>query len=149
MRQSRIDAGRQDQGVTNLVEYVIISGILMILMIVVMFTANTAFMEDPARTASHHAFVDIGNGLSTRIVDIYVIAPMNGRITTKFDIPDDVASRDYFVEAMHSGTNQDITVSRGDIKSSISLAGIGATRGVTGNTTGRGWNKITYDSGGV
>ena len=149
MRQSCIDAEGHDQGVTNLLEYVIISGIMMVLMIVVMFTANTAFMEDPARTACHHAFVDIGNGLSTRIVDIYIIAPTNGRITTKFDIPDDVASKDYFVEATHVGTNQDITVSRGDIKTSISLAGIGATRGVTGNTTGRGWNKITYDSAGV
>jgi hypothetical protein len=138
------------EGISSLLEYIFISGTLLILLVVLMFLVNAVFMEGPANTLQYHAFTDIGNGVSTRIVDLYIIAPYNGTINTKFDIPDEVAGRDYFVEAnpSFSGVDQVIEVRRGDIFSRISLAGIGASRGVTGNTTGRGWNKICYDSTG-
>lgn len=134
-----------DDGVTNLMEYLTFSGVLLVLLVVVMITVNAVFMEGPADTLQYHAFVDIGNGISTRIVDMYVIAPANGSISTRFDIPDDVAGRDYLVEATLSGLDQQILLSSGDIRSRISVAGIGATMGVTGNTTGAGWNIIEYD----
>jgi hypothetical protein len=138
-----------EEGVTRLMEYVIVSGVLLLLMVVMIFTVNAVFMEGPANTLRYHAFVDIGNGVSTRIVDLYVIAPGNGTIATKFDIPDDVAGADYFVNADMTGANQVIQVQGGGIQSQIAIAGIGATRGVTGNTTGAGWNMIHYDSSGV
>ncbi len=138
-----------EEGVTRLMEYVIVSGVLLLLMVVMIFTVNAVFMEGPANTLRYHAFVDIGNGVSTRIVDLYVIAPGNGTIATKFDIPDDVAGADYFVNADMTGASQVIQVQGGGIQSQIAIAGIGATRGVTGNTTGAGWNMIHYDSSGV
>ena len=138
-----------EEGVSRLMEYVIVSGVLLLLMVVMIFTVNTVFMEGPANNLRYHAFVDIGNGVSTRIVDLYVIAPGNGTIATKFDIPDDVAGADYFVNAGMTGANQVIQVEGGGIQSRIAIAGIGATRGVTGNTTGAGWNMIHYDSSGV
>ena len=139
-----------EEGVTRLMEYVIISGVLLVLMIVMMFTINAVFMEGPADKLRYHAFVDIGNGISTRIVDLYVIAPGSGTIATKFDIPDDVAGRDYFVDVNVTAerAKQTIEVRGGNIKSTVAIAGIGATRGVSGNTTGAGWNMIQYDSGG-
>jgi hypothetical protein len=136
-------------GVTSLLEYIFISGTLLLLLVVLMFLVNAVFMEGPANTLCYHAYTDIGNGVSTRIVDLYIIAPYNGTINTTFDIPDDVANRDYFVEAKGTGSATMIKVSRGNIYSSISLAGIGSTRGVVGNTTGHGWNRIIYNSGGV
>ena len=147
----RISEGMNEDGTTRLMEYVIISGVLLLLMVVMMFTVNAALMEGPADKLRYHAFVDIGNGVSTRIVDLYVIAPDNGTITTKFDIPDDVAGKGYFVEAWMEGgnqANQAILVRSGSVQSKIAIAGIGATRGVTGTTTGAGWNVIQYDSGG-
>jgi hypothetical protein len=149
MKPQTTDRDR-DAAVSSLIEYVMISGILMFLMVVMMLLANTHFMEGPANQVSYSAFTDIGNGISTRIVDVYITAPYNGTISTSFDIPDDVASKDYFVEIGLGAnpTDQDVQVSRDFIRSRISLAGIGATRGVTGNTTGRGMNRISYDSGG-
>lgn len=140
-----------ESGVTNLVEYVTITGILMVLLIVTIFATNAIFMQGPSDKLAYHSFVDVGNGISTRIVDIYVIAPDTGTITTDFDIPDDVAGSDYFVEMTtgESSSDQKVMVSRGDIRSTISIAGIGATMGVTGNTTGRGINRLTYNSSGV
>lgn len=133
-----------------MIEYVMISGILMFLLVVLLLLVNANFMEGPANTLSYTAFSDIGNGVSTRIVDVYILAPRNGTLSTAFDIPDDVAGKDYFVE-IGPGANpvdQDVRVSRGGIMSHVSLAGIGASRGVTGNTTGKGINRISYNSGG-
>jgi hypothetical protein len=133
-----------------MVEYVMISGVLMGLLMVLLLLVNTNIMEDPANRLAYVAFTDIGNGVSTRIVDVYAIVPRDGTITTRFDIPDDIAGKDYFIE-IGPGANpvdQDVTVSRGFLETSVSLAGVGASRGVAGNTTGRGMNRISYDSGG-
>jgi len=127
-----------------------VSGVLMALLVVMMLLVNSTFMETPANRLSYNAFTDIGNGISTRIVDVYALAPSDGYISTGFDIPDDVAGKDYFV-LIGGGNNpvdQDVQVSRDLVQIHISLAGIGASRGVTGNTTGRGLNRISYDSGG-
>jgi Flp pilus assembly pilin Flp len=148
MKQSTIDCLRNDEGITTMVEYASISAILVVLLIVIMFSVNAAFMEEPANKVRYYAFTDIGNGISARIVDIYLIAPENGTITTMFDIPDEVMMGPYFVDVT-AGIDQNILVHKGDIKSTISLSGIGATKGVMGKTTGSGWNRITYDSRGV
>ena len=139
-----------EQGVANLIEYVMISGVLMGLLVVMLLLVNTYIMEDPANRLVYVAFTDIGNGVSTRIVDVYAIAPRDGMISTKFDIPDDIAGKDYSV-AIGPGTNpvdQDVTVSRGIIETHIALAGVGASRGVAGNTTGKGMNWISFNSAG-
>ncbi|TAJ45390.1 hypothetical protein [Methanofollis fontis] len=138
-----------DEGVSNLLQYVYISGVLIVLLVITMFAVNAAFMEGPANKLKYHAYVDIGNGLSTRIVDVYMIAPDNGTIATEFDIPDDVAEQDYMVELDGSGGDQVVAIYRDDIRSSISIAGIGVTMGVTGNTTSGGINRIVYNSSGV
>lgn len=139
-----------ESAVANLVEYIMISGVLMGLLIVMLLLVNTNIMEDPANRLSYIAFTDIGNGISTRIVDIYGIAPRDGNITTRFDIPDDIAGRDYFVDIGPGAdpVDQDVMVSRGDLETHIALAGVGASRGVAGNTTGKGMNRISYDSAG-
>jgi len=61
------------------------------------------------------AFTDIGNGVSTRIVDVYAIAPRDGMNSTKFDIPDDIAGKDYSVRdraGQQIRSIQDVTVSK-------------------------------------
>jgi hypothetical protein len=133
-----------------MIEYILISGVLMGLLIVMLLLVNTNIMENPANRLVYVAFTDIGNGVSTRIVDVYAIAPRDGTISTHFDLPDDIVGRDYFVE-IGPGANpvdQDVKVSRGDLETDIALAGVGASRGVAGNTTGRGMNMILYNSSG-
>jgi len=153
-RSCTTDRGWRDDGITNLMEYISITAIMMILLVAVMFTVNAVFMEGPSNTLRFHAFTDIGNGISVRIVDIYVIAPspvgdpakIRGEITSQFDIPDDVAGAEYFVEMEPTNEiKQKILVGRGDIQSRIDIAGIGASKGVSGNTTSSGWNIIQYN----
>ena len=122
----------------------------MALFIVMLLLVNANFMEGPANTLTYSAFTDISNGISTRIVDTYAIAPDTGNITSRFDIPDNIAGRGYFVEIgnTYDLTAQTVTVSRGSIVTNVAIAGIGSTRRAGGNTTGTGMNRISYDSGG-
>ena len=73
MKQQITDR-KGDEGVSNLIEYVLISGILMVLLVVMMLMVNSTIMEGPVNTVSYAAFTDIGNGVSTRIVDVYLTA---------------------------------------------------------------------------
>ena len=65
-------------------------------------------------TLSYYAFTDIGNGVSTRIVDVYSIAPQNGTLVTQFNLPDDIGGENYFVDIEPSANqnDQDIVVWR-------------------------------------
>ncbi len=144
-----------EHAVANLIEYIMISGVLMTLLIVMLLLVNTNIMEDPANRLVYVTFTDIGNGVSTRIVDVYAIGPSDGTICTHFDIPDDIAGKDYFVEigGRQNPVNADeidqyIQISRGSLEARISLAGIGASREATGTTTGKGMNRISYNSEG-
>ena len=140
----------RERGVSEMIEYVIVSGILLLLFMVMLLLVNANFMQGPSETLQYTAFTDIGNGVSTRIVDMYSIAPTNGTISSAFDIPDDVGGQDYTVEIYSGATAADqyAKVYRGIIASNISLGGISATRNVSGNTTGQGMNRLSYDSAG-
>ena len=142
---------REDAGVSSLVEYLIISGILILFIVITVPIVTTVFIDQPTNTLTQYAFIDIGNGMSTRIIDFYSVIPHYNKcaISTKFDIPDDVGGRDYRVEIIHSAERKDdfIVISRGDYEARISLAGIGATENfgwAGGNTTASGLNRIEY-----
>ena len=144
-----------EHAAANMIEYIMVSGVLMGLLMVMMLLVNANIMEGPADRLSFVAFTDVGNGISTRMVDVYAIAPTDGTITTSFDIPDDIAGKAYYVEVGTRSNpvndlyeSQYIIVQRGYLQSSIDIAGIGASRGVAGNTTGKGMNRISYDSRG-
>jgi hypothetical protein len=139
-----------DEGISNLIEYLMITSTLVILMLILMLSIYPVFFEGPVYQLRSNSFLDIGNGVSTRIVDLYVIAPDNGAITSKFDIPNDVAGKGYFVDIITRTEGKDVIIVSGDnIREQISLAGIGATIGVGGNTSSSGLNEIYYSSAGV
>jgi hypothetical protein len=139
-----------------MIEYLMVTAVIMGLFIVMLLLVNTNIMEDPANRLVYVAFTDIGNGVSTRMIDVYAISPNDGTIFTKFDIPDDIAGNDYSVE-VGSRQNQDsgefndqyIRIYRNYLSTDIALSGIGVTRNVGGSTTGKGMNTICYNSSGV
>jgi len=137
---------RNNEAVSSMLEYIIISSVLMLLMVILALTITNSVILPPINQYTEYAFIDIGNGVSTRIVDLYVIAPDNGNITTLYDIPDDIAGREYFVTIVTATTGDHVTVYRENIQRNVSLAGIGATLKAGGKTTGHGMNKITYRS---
>ena len=147
----RVRSLRSDKGVSTLVEYLMITAILITLMIITMLVLNTVMMQEPSDRLNYYAFTDISNGVSTRIVDVYVIAPFPGALSTKINLPDDVAGKSYYVEITPrfinvENTTDEVIVSKGSVNYHASLAGIGSTLGVVGNTTGGGFNRIRFMS---
>jgi len=130
MKRSRCSS----DAVSNLIGYIMVTGILMVLMSMVMITANDALMERPAELFTYHSYVDIGNGMSARIVDIYTIAPVKGSVVSNFAMPDDVLGYSYTITVRNSGVDQEIVVKGARTETVISLAGIGASRMVSGTT---------------
>lgn len=133
-----------------MIEYVMVSGVIMVLFITMLLLVNANFMEGPVNTLSYYSFTDIGNGVSTRIVDVYAIAPEEGNISSNFDLPDDIGGKSYTVEIVGDTTGQKVAISRDYIISHTALAGVGASKHgqAGGNTTGAGVNRISYDSRG-
>src|SRR5512139_3566387 len=105
-----------ESAIANMIEYLMITGVIMVLFIVMILLVNTNIMEDPANRLTYVAFTDIGNGVSTRVVDVYSLAPASGSITSQFDIPDEIVGRSYFVDIEGIETGQNVTVSRGNLK---------------------------------
>ena len=140
-----------DQGVATIVEYMMITAILVTLLIVTMLVLNTVMYQEPSDRLNYYAFTDISNGISTRIVDVYMVAPFPGEMITKFDIPNDVAGKSYNVDITSrfvnlENTTDEVIVSRGSVNYHASLAGISSTLGVAGSTTGSGLNRIRFNS---
>jgi hypothetical protein len=150
MRPGYLGKNHAETGVSTLIEYVMISTIMVILFVVILLEVNANFMQGPAETLQYNAFTDIGNGVSTRIVDVYAIAPTTGNISSSFTLPDEIAGQNYFVDIYTGATEADqgVMVYQGNIVSNISIAGISSTRNVSGNTTGSGFSYISYDSQG-
>lgn len=148
--RNTIDSHQQHEGgVSNIIEYILISSILLIFMVILLTTLNPLLIEGPMDQLTRHAYIDIGNGVSTRMVDLYIIAPDEGNIKTKYDIPDDVAGRGYVVMIEPASGGKDMLKISGDrMEIRMSLSGIGATLGVGGGTSSSGLNEIRYDSAG-
>lgn len=142
----------RDDAVSNLIEYIFITGILLMFLIIIIPVVNTIFIERPVYELTSHAYTDIGNGVSTRIIDLYAIIPIynNATIVTDFDIPDDVVGRDYRVDIVDGPPGKEydkrILISGNNLEYYTSLSGIGATiyGGSGGGTTASGINTIEY-----
>ena len=150
MNHGRTHKRDQESGVATMIEYVSVSGILMCLFIVMLLLVNAYFMQGPLDTLTFSAFTDIGNGVSTRVVDVYAIAPDRGNISSNFDLPNDIGGQSYSVEIVGDSSGQTVDISRNSVITRVAIAGVGASRHgqSTGNTTGAGVNRISYDSGG-
>ncbi|RQD83588.1 MAG: hypothetical protein D5R96_02720 [Methanocalculus sp. MSAO_Arc2] len=137
------------EAVANLIGYIIITAVLLVLLVMVMVITHDALIEKPAERLMYHSYVDIGNGISVRIVDIYTIAPENGSITSEINIPHDVLGVGYMITVRKSGVDQEIVVFGDRTEAVISLAGTGVRRPVSLMSTPEGKTMIIYDSRGV
>jgi len=145
---STTDLPDKESAVSHMIEYTLITGIVILLFVIMVPMVTEAFIRGPTEQLTESAYTDIGNGVSIRIIDLYAIIPYynNATITTRFDIPDDVAGRDYLVE-IKGNPGEMIRISGGlGISSTTSLAGIGETvfGGSEGSTTASGLNSIEY-----
>ncbi len=144
-----------EDGVASLVEYILITGMLLLFITIILLSVYPVFIQNPLYTLTHHAYIDVGNGVSTRMVDLYVISPYvqnkEGLVVTNFNIPDDIAGKGYMVDIQQSegGYGKEKILISGDLlEIEIPLAGIGSTLGLKGSTSSGGINQMCYNSTG-
>lgn len=126
-----------DSGVNLIVEYILTFIIASILFSIVLLMSNGLFIEGPQKTVSRMQFTDIGNDITTKMVDTYLIAPQKGFVYTTFDIPSTVAGKSYMARVSSNSEDKEVTVYSLDNGVSITttLNGVNSTIPVSGNTS--------------
>ncbi|MEM2924369.1 MAG: PA14 domain-containing protein [Methanocellales archaeon] len=124
------------QAVTPTYEYIILIGILIVYITLFLTIYADEFGIAPLRIAMQTQFEDIGNDISSKVVDMYIIAPESGYLKTKFYMPQAVGKYEYKVEFKEIGLDQQILVSalRFEKEVMITLNKIGSSLGLTGST---------------
>ena len=134
-----------EQGVTPLIEYIVTFTIASILFTIVLVMANSMFIDGPQRTVSRVQFTDIGNDLTAKVVDTYLIAPGPGSssttfdVSTSFDMPLTVAGNQYMADIRSNDNPDDKEVKvyspSNNVSIYVTLNGINSTIPVSGSTS--------------
>jgi uncharacterized protein YegL len=124
------------QGVTPTYEYIILIGILIVYVTLFLTIYADEFGIAPLRVAMQTQFEDVGNDISSKVVDMYIVAPESGYLKTRFYIPQGVGKYEYKVEFKEMGLDQQILVSalRFEKEVMITLNKIGSSLGLNGST---------------
>lgn len=137
------------RAVSTVLEFVFTTGIAITLFILILLYSTGMFIEAPGRTVALERFTDIGNDISTKIVDIYIIAPENGILITDLTMPTSVGGHDYMVDA-EAQVNQMVTVrsmKSPELTVSVTINGITQSVGVNGSTySGSYEHRLSFDS---
>ena len=127
---------KDNRGVSTLTSYIMISSIAIIFFGIIALTTTGTFIRGPSQIVMRGDFSDIGNDISTNIVDIYIVAPENGTLNTSLRMPTSVAMQEYNasvdesnqmikVSALH--TNTEVTVTINEIAQANTVNVTGST----------------------
>ncbi len=140
-----------DSGVTAMLEYIITFVFAFIIFTVLLAMFDGMFIKGPERTVSTVQFADVGNDVTAKILDTYLIAPATGTVSTVFDMPQTAAGKDYLLDVRTSanGWDKEIIVhsSYTELSLSVTLNGVNSTIPIIGNTSSISpVHRVRYDS---
>ena len=136
--------------VSSMIEFILVSSIALLFFVMVTLYFTPLLLEGSQQTVAMERFGDIGNDISTKMVDIYIIAPENGSLSTDLTMPTSVGGHEYMVNADVSNLDQMITVSslkESTLEVSVTINGIAQTVAINGSTlSGSSEHKLSYSS---
>ena len=140
-----------DSAVTPMLEYMITFVFAFIIFTAMLSMFDSMFIKGPERTVSAVQFADVGNDVTAKILDTYLIAPANGRVYTVFDMPQTIAAKDYTLDILTSsnGWDKEIIVRSpySPLKMSVTLNGVNETIPIEGSTSSMTTrHRVQYDS---
>jgi hypothetical protein len=140
-----------DSGVTAMLEYIITFVFAFIIFTMMLSMFDGMFIKGPERTVSAIQFADVGNDVTAKILDTYLIAPATGNVSTVFDMPETAAGKDYMLEIRTSanGWDKEIIVHSPytQLNMSVTLNGVNSTIPIEGNTSSLSpGHVVRYDS---
>ena len=86
------------KGVSVLVEYILIIGILALLMAFIVPQLNTLMSRMPTANAMKNQFQDVASEISAQITDMLLVSPKNGVVKSKVYMPSSVSKETYDVK---------------------------------------------------
>jgi hypothetical protein len=142
----RVDRLIKDaSGVNYVLEYILTFMIASIIFSIMLMMANGLFIQGPASTVSKVQYTDIGNDLTAKIIDTYLLAPTlpdSGYVNTTFDMPNTVAGNSYWVTISNSSNPADkwdqevyVNSTSNDISIKVTINGVNSTIKVNGSTS--------------
>lgn len=136
----------KESAVSSMLEYTIITAFMMVLFLTVTVASDEVFLTGPSEILRSQEYLDVANSVSVRVVDLAVLAPEEGMIECRFDLPGRVGVRPYS-ELIVPDTEENsirIEVSDGEITSCAYLSGIGGSVFVPEMMSGPGIISISY-----
>ena len=133
--KTRINILSDNSAISMSINYILISSIAIAFFAILVLSLNSILIDTPKAIVKESVYNDLGNEISTKMVDIYIIAPINGSIDTKLYIPQKIANERYKVVMNGSSGDQEIIISSLDSTGNVvvSINGIGhSLKGVTG-----------------
>ncbi len=126
-----------NEAITPTYEYLILTGAFLAWTIIFFATYASELSSTPAKVAMEGQFQDIGNAVSSKIVDMYMVVPKTkGHMNSKFYIPEDIGGYEYKVTFKESSQDQQVYVSALEFDKAIliTLNGIGSSIALEGST---------------
>ncbi|OPY28306.1 MAG: hypothetical protein A4E28_01625 [Methanocella sp. PtaU1.Bin125] len=145
------DIHANDSGVTAMLEYIITFVFAFIIFTILLSMFDGMFIKGPERTVSIVQFADVGNDVTAKILDTYLIAPATGNVSTVFDMPPTAAGREYLLDIRSSanGWDKEVVVhsTYTGINLSVTLNGVNSTIPIDGSTSSMSpVHRVRYDS---
>ncbi len=135
--------------VSTTLAYILFSAIFLVLYMIVLLNANDLLIKGPSNIVVKEQYRDIGNMISTKITDMYLIAPENGYIETEYRIPAEIGKESYIINADQANTDEIIEVKSASSEKSVSVTmnGIAGSMPINGTAYSSMSNhRISYDS---
>lgn len=134
-----------------MLEYILTFVSAFIIFTVLLSMFNGMFIQNPQRTVATAQFADVGNDVTAKILDTYLIAPKTGNISTTFGVPERIAGSEYTVDIRLSANGWDREVilcsPTLNMNMSVTLNGVNSTIPISGSTSSMSSiHKIKYDS---
>ena len=139
-----------DSGATSTLEYILTFVMASIIFTLIVLNFNALFIDNPQTVVTRNQLADIGNDVSTKVIDTYLVAPGDGKVITYFDIPGTVAAGNtYEIEVVPSGDDRELHVYTDDQRVFVknTLNGASTTIPITGQTASTGrYHYIVFDT---
>lgn len=140
-----------ERGLNAVMEYMVTFVIAFLVFIMILSMFDGMFIRGPTDTVSRIQFTDVGNDVTAKILDTYLLAPDTGNVSTSFEIPDSVAGRDYALDVRSSpnGWDKEVLVYSQStaVNATVTINGVSSTIPINGSTSsGQSTHRIKYDS---
>lgn len=103
--------GLDERGAVSIVQYILTFIMASFIFTLIILNFDSLFISGPQYIVARNQLADIGNDVSTKVIDTYLVAPDDGMVVTYFDIPSRLAAGyPYEIEVIRSGDDRELTV---------------------------------------